>query len=304
MPRGRPGRTWAWLDRLDRYQQRTWLGFPIAVGLQYGRDRCGSFAAMIAFYGYLSILPLFLVAVSLAKIVLGGTAAEQRVLDAIVDVFGVAGEYLVRNIQPTTGDFVAIAVGLLVALWGGLGVMQSVQLAFNDLWDVAVDRRPDFLRSRLRSLLAIVVLGVIVLASAVLPALVTILGFSDLSRFVGLGISYAIAVAMLLVAYRTLTGRELRWGEVAPGAAAAGAVWVVLQVVGSLVLGRWIRSASELYGLFGVTFGLLVWTSLAAQITLAGAEINVVRVRRLWPRSIVAGPPSPPLRSVARSDRG
>lgn len=292
--RARQGRERTWLHRLDHYQQRSWLGFPIAVGIQYGRDRCGAFAAMIAFYGYLSILPLFLVAMSLAKIVLGGTAAEQRVLDAIVDAFGVVGEQLVQNIQPTTGDVVAITVGLLVALWGGLGVMQSVQLAFNDIWNVDLDRRPDFLRSRLRSLITIVLLGVIVLIAAIGPALMTVLGFSDLSRFVGLVISYVIAILMLLVTYRALASRELSWGNVAAGAAVAGAAWVLLQVVGSLLLGRWIREASQLYGLFGVSFGLLVWISLAAQIVLAGAEINVVRVRRLWPRSILGRHPPPP----------
>ncbi|HEX5949116.1 MAG TPA: YihY/virulence factor BrkB family protein [Actinomycetota bacterium] len=294
--RARQGRERTWLHRLDHYQQRSWLGFPIAVGIQYGRDRCGAFAAMIAFYGYLSILPLFLVAMSLAKIVLGGTDAEQRVLDAIVDAFGVVGEQLVQNIQPTTGDVVAITVGLLVALWGGLGVMQSVQLAFNDIWNVNLDRRPDFLRSRLRSLITIVLLGVIVLIAAIVPALMTVLGFSDLSRFVGFVISYVIAILMLLVTYRALASRELSWGNVAAGAAVAGAVWVLLQVVGSLLLGRWIREASQLYGLFGVSFGLLVWISLAAQIVLAGAEINVVRVRRLWPRSIL-GRHHPPAQS-------
>lgn len=295
--RARQGRERTWLHRLDHYQQRSWLGFPIAVGIQYGRDRCGAFAAMIAFYGYLSILPLFLVAMSLAKIVLGGTAAEQRVLDAIVDAFGVVGEQLVQNIQPTTGDVVAITVGLLVALWGGLGVMQSVQLAFNDIWNVDLDRRPDFLRSRLRSLITIVLLGVIVLIAAIVPALMTVLGFSDLSRFVGFVISYVIAILMLLVTYRALASRELTWGNVAAGAAVAGAVWVLLQVVGSLLLGRWIREASQLYGLFGVSFGLLVWISLAAQIVLVGAEINVVRVRRLWPRSILGRHPPPPAQS-------
>lgn len=294
--RARQGRERTWLHRLDHYQQRSWLGFPIAVGIQYGRDRCGAFAAMIAFYGYLSILPLFLVAMSLAKIVLGGTDAEQRVLDAIVDAFGVVGEQLVQNIQPTTGDVVAITVGLLVALWGGLGVMQSVQLAFNDIWNVNLDRRPDFLRSRLRSLITIVLLGVIVLIAAIVPALMTVLGFSDLSRFVGFVISYVIAILMLLVTYRALASRELSWGNVAAGAAVAGAVWVLLQVVGSLLLSRWIREASQLYGLFGVSFGLLVWISLAAQIVLAGAEINVVRVRRLWPRSIL-GRHHPPAQS-------
>ena len=59
-----------------------------------------------------------------------------------------------RTIQPTTGDAVAVAVGLLVALWAGLGVMQSLQVAFNTIWGIPRDEQPTFARSRLRSLLS------------------------------------------------------------------------------------------------------------------------------------------------------
>ncbi len=39
--------------------------------------------------------------------------------------------------------------------------------------------------------------------------------------------------------------------------------------------------------------GLLVWLHLIAQISLYAAEINVVVVRKLWPRSLM-GPPEAP----------
>ena len=39
--------------------------------------------------------------------------------------------------------------------------------------------------------------------------------------------------------------------------------------------------------------GLLVWLHLLAQMTLYAAEINVVVIRRLWPRSLL-GPPDVP----------
>jgi uncharacterized BrkB/YihY/UPF0761 family membrane protein len=39
--------------------------------------------------------------------------------------------------------------------------------------------------------------------------------------------------------------------------------------------------------------GLLVWLHLLAQLTLYAAEINVVVVRKLWPRSLLGPPESP-----------
>ena len=44
--------------------------------------------------------------------------------------------------------------------------------------------------------------------------------------------------------------------------------------------------SSALYGTFGVVLGLLAWLYLQAELTLYAAEIDVVLVRRLWPRSI------------------
>jgi hypothetical protein len=41
------------------------------------------------------------------------------------------------------------------------------------------------------------------------------------------------------------------------------------------------------YGTLALVIGLLVWIYLGGQLTLYCAEINVVRVRRLWPRSLV-----------------
>jgi uncharacterized BrkB/YihY/UPF0761 family membrane protein len=44
------------------------------------------------------------------------------------------------------------------------------------------------------------------------------------------------------------------------------------------------------YGFFAIVLGLLSWLYLSAEVTLYGAEVNVVRARRLWPRSILQPP--------------
>ncbi len=45
--------------------------------------------------------------------------------------------------------------------------------------------------------------------------------------------------------------------------------------------------AESTYGFFALALGLLVWLHLGAQATMYAAEINVVVVRRLWPRSLL-----------------
>jgi hypothetical protein len=64
-----------------------------------------------------------------------------------------------------------------------------------------------------------------------------------------------------------------------------------MQSLGGYYVTHQIKNSSEVYGTFALVIGLLVWLYLAAQITLLAAEINVVRVNHLWPRSLVQRPP-------------
>jgi uncharacterized BrkB/YihY/UPF0761 family membrane protein len=45
---------------------------------------------------------------------------------------------------------------------------------------------------------------------------------------------------------------------------------------------------SATYGLFAIVLGLLAWIFLQARLVVYAAEVNVVRVERLWPRSLAA----------------
>jgi hypothetical protein len=66
----------------------------------------------------------------------------------------------------------------------------------------------------------------------------------------------------------------------------------VLQYLGTWLVGHELRHASQLYGYFASILGLVFFLYLAAEITLVAAEINVVRARHLYPRSLT--PPFTP----------
>ena len=67
-------------------------------------------------------------------------------------------------------------------------------------------------------------------------------------------------------------------------------LWQLLQHVGGYYVDHVVRHAKETSGLFAFVLGLLAWLYLGAQMTLLAAEINVVRARRLWPRSFFSDP--------------
>ena len=63
--------------------------------------------------------------------------------------------------------------------------------------------------------------------------------------------------------------------------------WQVLQVAGGYLIAHQLSKNTALYGVFAVVLGLLAWLFLQAQITMYAVEVSVVRVHRLWPRSVI-----------------
>jgi uncharacterized BrkB/YihY/UPF0761 family membrane protein len=109
-------------------------------------------------------------------------------------------------------------------------------------------------------------------------------------------LSLLLNIAVFEVGFRVLTPRQIAWQDLWPGALVGGVGWTVLQYAGGLLVAHSLQHASRLYGNFAVVLGLLAFLYLLAEVTVYAAEINVVRARHLWPRSIV----QPPLTAADR----
>jgi len=280
----------AQIKKVDDLQQRKrWLGFPFAVAKKFGDDQAGNLAALIAYYGFFSMFPLLLVFVTLLGMLLHGSSLQTQIQNSVLNQFPVIGTEL--KLGKLSGNGIALGIGILTALWAGLGVTQAAQNAMNTVWDVPKKERPNFIQSRLRGLVMLVVLGTITVASAVVSGLGAAgSGLGVILRIVAFLGGFVLNLALFLLAYRILADRKLSWADVFPGAAVAAALWVVLQFVGTYYVGHEVKNAGRVYGTFAFVIGLLVWIYLGAQLFLYCAEINVVRVKKLWPRSIVQPP--------------
>src|SRR5436853_494642 len=69
------------------------------------------------------------------------------------------------------GGVTGLVIGILGALYGGLGIAQAVQYAMNTAWAVPRHRRPNPFAARGRSLLLLATGGLAVLGTGVLSAL-------------------------------------------------------------------------------------------------------------------------------------
>ena len=286
---GRPGFVARLVDAVigpvDRWQRGNRpAGFVVGVVKKFGDDRGGTLAALVTFYGFLSIFPLLLVATT----VLGfDRSLQHSVQRSALSQFPVVGPDLV--VGHLKGNTFGLVVGVLGLLWGSLGVAQAVQYATQQAWTVPDDQRPGFVARVARSAAFVGVLGAGVVGTSLLTSLGAIAGHSRAVGALGLVAALVLNAAVFLAVFKIVSPADLAWRDLLPGAAVAAAGWQVLQTVGQTLVRHNLKNTSALYGQFAVVLGLISFLSLAAQMVMYSVEVNVVRHRRLWPRSIMGG---------------
>lgn len=279
------------VDRLDRVQRaHPGVGFPIAVVYKYLDDNGGYLAALIAYYAFVSLFPLLLLATTVLGFVLPGNPHLQHTLisSALKD-FPVIGSQL-GDPKRVGGGVTGLVIGVLVAAYGGLGVAQALQYAMNTAWHVPRIDRPNPFKARGRSLLLLSTTGLGVAATSVLSTLGTS-GAGSLGvlvKVVVLSGSAVLSVAMFTVAFRIATARPLSIHDVLPGALAAAIVWQLLQAFGVTYVTHVVQNASTTNGMFALVLGLLGFLYLAATGIIVCVEVTVVRVDKLHPRGLRA----------------
>jgi YihY family inner membrane protein len=276
----------------DVQRRRRWLAFPFAVVKKYGDDQAGRHAALLAYYGFFSLFPLLLVAVTVIGFILQGRSdLADRIVDSAAAQFPIIGTSIARTVAGSRlrGSGLALGVGSALALWGGLGVGDAAQAAMNGIWNVPRRRYPNFFLRRLRGLAWLVVLGGGLLLASLAAGLAHAAG-SAWSGVAGVAASALVNTLLFLVGFRVLTVRNVPLRSLLPGAVVAAVAWALLQWLGGWYVGRQLSRATNTYGTFALVIGLLSWLYLAATVTLYAAELNAVLARHLWPRSLAPPP--------------
>jgi len=279
------------VDLVDSTQRRRrWLAFPLAVLKKFSDDQGGNLAAMLAFYAFLAVFPLVLLLSTVLGFVLQDhPELRTKILHSALVEFPVIGEQL--RTAGLQGHWYVVVVSALFSLWGAQGVANAAQNAFNTLWEVPYARRPAYGPQLARSLGLLSVMGVAVIATGLLSGIGSATGSLGITlRVLAYVASAIINIAIFLVGFRLSTARDIELREMWLGAVISALVWQALLAVGTLLVAHQVRHAQELYGTFGIVLGLLAWLRLQAQLTLYAIEADVVRVRRLWPRSLAPPP--------------
>ena len=262
------------------------LGFPCAVVQKYSDDDGWREAALITYYGFLSIFPALLLGVTIVSRVLAERPDLRHRL--VVATVPPSLRVTVENAaaaMPTSSA--ALAVGLVGLLLAGTGVLTPAYWTLNHLAAVPYRRRADIVSRYLRVVAGLIL---ILLGSGTVGALTVVVtalpGLPWVSRaFAALG-SCVVAFVVLLLLGRLLLARpapvRALWPAAAPGAIA---VTLVLNLGAALLPGL-VRRAGPVYGSFATVAGMFTLLYVLSLTLVFAAEIAAVRQARLWPRGL------------------
>ncbi len=239
------------------------------------RDRNLTYlAAGIAYYAFVSIIPIMLLAVAIASFV-GGDAMADRVADMLSQQLSPSGQDLIREaLANTAGRGAASVVGFLTLTWSSLRLFRGIDQAFDEVYMNTVDTS---LLEQIRNAL-VVVLGIalaialVVVSAIALSVLPVELPFVDLF---GTVVLLAVLVAAFLPIYYVLPPFEVTLREAIPGAVFAAVGWVFLQIGFRIYAINASRYAA--YGVIGAALLFVTWLYFASIVVLVGAAINAVR---------------------------
>ena len=241
-------------------------------------------AAAIAYYAFLSIVPLLIVSVTVATALAGETIATELLESLDEFLTPSAANLLEETLVSDEGRGGVTVLGLGVLLWSGLRVFRGLDIAFSRIYGVTL---PKGILSQIRDAL-LVLLG-ISLAIAGTVALSAILSLVDLP-FAGLTGTVGLLVVLTAVffpMYYIFPGRDIAVWEALPGSVVASLGWTLLGAGFGLYAAN--AGSLELYGILGGVLLLLIWFYFGGLIILLGAAVNVVRSDRGEDRQLQQG---------------
>lgn len=251
-------------------------------------DHITSLAAALAYYAFLAIPSVLLIAAGLFGLI-AGPHAITSIIDRLHGVIPSQATTLLegslrRLTQKQGTSITLIAVGGVLALWSLSGAMQNVMWALN----LAYDREET--RGFVRRRIVAAAMAVFALMGSALALGLLVLG-PHLSRWVGNAVGnktvveivwwvaqWPILIGGLLLAFGVIyylgpNVRHPNWHFISFGAVFAVVVWLIASGAFAFYASRF-GSYNKAWGSLSAVVVMLTWLWISSVALLLGAEIN------------------------------
>lgn len=247
-------------------------------------------AAALAFYTMFSIVPAFLMALSIAGLVIGNSRAESELIARFEYLINPeSAEYVLSLLKilssELTGRHLSI-IAVIGAVIAGTAVFVELQSSLNAICGVDPGEKSGLLRllrSRIVSFVCVVGIGILLLAAVITNTVLSAVSSFFAKAFVipvdilgqlRLITQFGMIPILLVLIYKLIPDRHMEWKAVLVGSF----VTSFLFLTGKYLFGLYLSSSvlKSVYGAAGSLFLLLVWVYYSAQAFYFGAEVTKV----------------------------
>ena len=275
------------LGKLTRADLKDLCESSIEGWTKHNAPRMG---AALAFYTLLSLMPLLLVAISIAGLIYGPEAAQSGVMGPIRFVIGLQRMRIVQALLEGTKSradgVLATVFGTLILMFGATGVLTELRDALNVIWGVPTRRLStiegilSLVKARLWGLGAVVTIVIFLAGSlafntwiSALGAMASVLPGHEFLLHLLNSVASFVAVAILFGAvYKVVPAVPIEWPDVILGALVTSLLFTIGNLLLGLYLGR--ASFSSTYGAASSTIMFALWVYYSSQIFFLGAEFT------------------------------
>jgi YihY family inner membrane protein len=283
---------------VDCWQQRhPVIAVPVAVVKKFGDDEAGNLIALLTYYAFLATFPLLLAFTAILGVALRKyPELHAKLVNSAFAEFPIVGAQIHQQlgVEQFSGTGLALTAGMVVAVLGGRGFAHALQNTLNTVWAVPKTERPGLAPRYLRTLTVLLLLGFIVVvtgAASTAAGAATAIGLGGPpARLVSFAVGTMLGFAFFLALFRVAAAAQVPTRCLLLSAAASAVGWQILLSIAGYVVAHQLRHAQAVAGLFGAVLGLLAWLALQATVIVYAIEVDAVRVKHLWPRSIVQPP--------------
>ncbi|MGO3363406.1 MAG: YhjD/YihY/BrkB family envelope integrity protein [Corynebacterium sp.] len=144
---------------IDKYRDKwPWFDHIMRMNERYGDQGGNHFAAGITYFSVLSIFPLIMLVFATAAMVLAG---DEDLLDDITEsITESAGDDLGATLNDIISGAIdqrgsVFGIGLVLALWTGLGWMANLRLGVSEMWKVD-GKAENFVKGKISDLIGLI----------------------------------------------------------------------------------------------------------------------------------------------------
>lgn len=260
------------------------LRIVIIVSRNFTKDKLNVQAASLTYYTLLSVVPLVAMAFAVAKGFGFQSALEEQLLTMLSGHEEVAEQIMVfatKMLDNTRGGVLA-GVGVVVLLWSVMRLLISIELSFNDIWQVAKGRA--WLRRFTEYFSIMLMAPVIVLLSSSITVVVSaevenlVTGVNPLQPIAPLifgllkVIPYGLIWLLFTFVYMVMPNTKVKFSSALIAGIIAGTAFQLLEW-SYIHFQVGVSKYNAIYGSFAALPLFLIWVNLSWLITLIGAEI-------------------------------